>query len=130
MIMKEKRYERILIIVTCVFYIALAGLMIYYAKSPSTKEFGDIAGVSSSIVLFIPIYSIIVGILGQLFTKKVYFAPVVNAIVVLVFSLVFFYTVVNVNMIISLVLLLEGFIIAYIGSGVTAIIQRLSRGKK
>ena len=132
--MNNKKAERTIIIVTCIFYIALAALMLYYAKSLTKAGWGDLAGVISAVVVFVPIYSIVIGIIGQIATRKVLFAPVTNAVLALLFSIVFFFTLTGesmlTNLTISLVLVVEGFIVTFIPSGVTYILQRLGKGKR
>ena len=127
--------KRIIVIVTCIYYLLIVALHLNYLNNTPIDCSGALLGyVLIPFVIIIPFYAIIMGIVGQIITRKAVFAPMVNTVGAFLFSIVFNLTIPNnsesLYMTVSFNLAVEAFIVTFISSGITLILQRLGEKKK
>ncbi len=119
---KNRIWLGLIIIVTIILYLAMA-FWLYYQDKVDTTGWGSIGIVAFALTMVFPIYSAIIGTVGQITLKRVWLAPVINSIGVAIFVLTLMVFMQGVKPIV-LIIIPAVFIVTIAISFITMLIQK------
>lgn len=113
--------------ITVVIYLFLA-FWLYFQDKADTTGWSSIGIIAFSLVFVIPIYSAIIGVVGQLVFKKIWISPLINSLGVSLFIVTLVIFMKDVKPIV-LVIIPAVFIITIAISFITKMISKIFPGK-
>ncbi len=126
---KEKITFLVLSVSAFIIYTGMA-VWLYFQDKADTTGWGALGVIAVALTMVFPVFSILGGIAGQLLIRKVWLFPVINTIGAAIFVLVVFLSVKGEVKPAALLLVPAAFLVAFVFSGITMLIQKAVNSKK